>query len=266
METVSPEFVIGGAERLLRVSAVSLTATAAELREESGAWLADPVVGVSRAALGVILDDVTGYVVAAGAPSNRWPVSLGIRLDLLGDPPIDGSVLTAAGRLIARDDTSGTTRGEVVAADGSVLALITQRSHLLTVSEVPTTPYIDVPVPGPEVSLREALALREVEPGVVELSANPYAANGMGNIHGGVLITGMEFAAMSALGAAGELRATSIDTAFVRPADARRSTTFAARVRHRGRSVSVVEVTATGGAGKPCGIATVMVRPAPEAE
>ncbi|GAC84647.1 hypothetical protein GP2_024_00740 [Gordonia paraffinivorans NBRC 108238] len=260
MEITAPEFVIGGAERLLRVSAVSLTPESAELREESGAWLADPAVGVSRAALGVILDDVTGYVVAAGSPNDRWPVSLGIRLDLLADPPIDGSPLTATGRLIARDEVSGTTRGEVAGPDGAVLALITQRSHLLTVSEAPTTPYIDAPVPGPEVSLREALALREVEPGVVELPANPYAANGMGNIHGGILITGMEFAAMSVLRATGELRTTSIDTVFVRPADAAHPTTFRTAVQHRGRSMAVVEVAALAASGKPCALATVIVQ------
>ncbi|ASR02067.1 PaaI family thioesterase [Gordonia rubripertincta] len=261
MEVTAPEFVLGGAERLLRVSEAALSPDSAELCEESGGWLADPGVGVCRGALGVILDDVTGYVVAAGSPPDRWPVSLGIRLDLLADPPVDGSTLTATGRLVARDDASGTTRGEVCGPDGNVLALITQRSHLLTVTEALTTPHIDATPPGPETSLRAALAVRELEPGVIELPPNPYAANGMGNIHGGILITGAEFAAMSALGATGQLRTNSIDTAFVRPADAAHTITFRSRVQHRGRSMAVVEVAAVATSGKPCALATVIVRP-----
>lgn len=260
MTATAPEFVLGGAERLLRVSAVELTAESAELHQESGAWLADPAVGVSRGALGVILDDVTGYVVAAGSPPRHWPVSLGIRLDLLADPPLDGSRLTAHGQLVTRDEVSGTTRGQVSDAQGTVLALITQRSHLLTLEQPPTTPRITTPTPGPELSLREGLALSELEPGLVELPPNPYAANGMGNIHGGILITGIEFAAMSALGATGELRTTSIDTVFVRPADAAHPTTFRTRVAHRGRSMAVVEVQAVAASGKPCALATVIAQ------
>lgn len=260
MELSAPEFVIGGAERLLRISAATMSADSAELHGQSGAWFADPAVGVCRAALGVVLDDVTGYVVAAGSPADRWPVSLGIRLDLLADPPLDGGAMTATGRLIDRDESSGTTRGEVHGPDGRILALVTQRSHLLTMHERPGTPKIDAAAPGPEVSLREALGIRELAADVVELPPNPYAANGMGNVHGGILIAGMEFAAMSALGAAGELRTTSVDTAFVRPADARQPTTFRSEVRHRGRSLSVVEVTASATSGKPCGLATVIVQ------
>lgn len=262
MDASVPEFVVGGAERLLRVSAATMSADSARFTASAGAWFSDPVVGVCRAALAVVLDDVTGYVVAASSPSNRWPVSLGIRLDFLADPPLTGDPMNATGALVARDSTSAITRGEVAAADGSVLALITQRSHLVVVEAAPTTPRIAAASPGDGVPLRQALGIREPAVGEIELPPSPFAANGMNNVHGGILIAGMEFAAISALGAAGQLRTASIDTAFVRPADAGRSTTFAARVRHRGRSVSVVDVTATGGAGKPCGIATVMVQSA----
>lgn len=52
MTATAPEFVLGGAERLLRVSAVELNAQSAELHQQTGACLADPAVGVCRAALG----------------------------------------------------------------------------------------------------------------------------------------------------------------------------------------------------------------------
>ncbi len=224
---------------------------------ESGPWLRDSVAGVSRGALAVPLDDVTGYIVASGSPRERWPVSLGIRLDLLADPPMDGSSLTVTGELIARDDRGGTTRGVVVDGTGALIALITQRSHLISVDGPPMAPVLPFVAPGDDVSIRDALGIREPVRGVVELPATALAANGSGNVHGGILICGCEFAAMSALDADGGFRSTSIDIAFVRPGNAAGTTTFRADVVHSGRSLAVVRVTAVNSSAKTCAIATV---------
>ncbi len=89
---------------------------------------------------------------------------------------------------------------------------------------------------------------------------NELAANGMGNVHGGVLMIGSELAAMSALGASGEFRTTSIDIAYVRPGDGLNTVAFGADVLHCGRSGSVIAVTASNSSGKPCSIATVVVQ------
>ncbi|WP_035734878.1 PaaI family thioesterase [Gordonia polyisoprenivorans] len=255
-----PDFVVSGAEALLQVSAVSLSAQRAELMVPAGQRFADPVAGSCRSALGVPLDDVTGYVVACGAPSGRWPVSLGIRVDFLADIPTAGDPLSVTGELIARDDTSGTTHGSVVDSDGNVLALVIQRSHLVGVDATPTAPDISFDVPAADVPIRAALGFRDLAPGVVEMPPNQLAVNGMGNLHGGVLIIGSELAAMSAVEAAGDFRTTSIDIAYVRPGNGREATTFGAEVRHSGRSVAVVTVTASNSSGKPCSIATVVVQ------
>lgn len=255
-----PQFVVSGAEALLRVSAVSLSAQRAELSVAAGEHFADPVAGSCRSALGIPLDDVTGYVVASGAPPGRWPVSLGIRLDLLADPPTAGGPMRVKGELIARDETSGTTRGSVVDAAGNTIALVTQRSHLISVDATPTTPEVSFDVPADDVSIRAALGLRDRAPGFIEMPPNALAANGMGNVHGGVLIIGSDLAAMSALGAAGDFRTTSIDIAYVRPGNGRDTTAFRSEVLHRGRSAAVIAVTASNSSGKPCSLATVVVQ------
>ncbi|WOC13226.1 hypothetical protein MP11Mi_23270 [Gordonia sp. MP11Mi] len=167
--------------------------------------------------------------------------------------------MTAVGHLMDRDSSGATTCGAVHNADGRLLGLITHRSHLLTVPEAPPYPSDGIPSPAPGTSLREALGVQENGCGAIVLPPNRYAANGMGNVHGGVLIAGMEFAAMSALGATGALRTISIDTVFVRPLDAGRTTTFRTTVRHRGRSMSVVEVVAIAETGKSGAFATVIV-------
>ncbi|WP_067650392.1 PaaI family thioesterase [Nocardia harenae] len=260
MAASAPQLVLGGAEALVRVGPVTVTPTGGQLTVESGPWLRDPVTGCSRGALGVPLDDVTGFLVAAAAPPGRWPVSLGIRLDLLADPPLDGSPLTARGELAGLDERGGTTRGTVTDARGGLLALVVQRSHLVAVDEAPSGATPAPPPPGAGVSLRAALGVRAADPGVLELPPSVYTANGMGNLHGGILICSAEFAAAGALGATGEFRTTSVDITYVRPADARGATTFRPRVLHRGRSLAVVRVTALNSANKPCAIATVVLQ------
>ncbi|SDU79671.1 uncharacterized domain 1-containing protein [Gordonia westfalica] len=242
---------------------ISLGADRAELAVESGPWLADPIAGVSRGSLGVALDDVTGHVVARGTDEHRWPVSLSIRIDFLADPPLDKTSMSVHGELIARDERSGTTRGSVTDDSGRTIALVTQRSHLVAVEAQPTSPRTSFDLPSVETTVRDALGFTVSAGGIVELPPTPLAANGMGNVHGGVLICGSEFAAMSAVDAGGVLRTTSIDIAYVRPGNAGDTTTFACDVVHRGRSMSVVRVVAAGSTGKPCAVATVIVQTVP---
>ncbi|MGW0035162.1 PaaI family thioesterase [Gordonia sp. NPDC003376] len=258
--TTSTEFVVSGAEALLRVDPVHLSATSAELSMAVGPWLTDPVAGMCRGAFGVPLDDVTGYVIASGAPQGKWPVSLGIRVDFLADPHVDGRAVSVTGELVARDDRGGTTRGSVVDATGATIALITQRSHLVAVDHPPTSTATTIAAPSSTVTVREALGVRDLGAGIVEMAPTPFVANGMRNIHGGMLIVGSELAAMSAVDAHGELRTTSIDISYVRPGDAGDVTTFRSEVLHRGRSLMVVRVAAANSSGKPCALATVVLQ------
>ncbi len=253
------DFVVSGAESLLRVSAVRLGPQSTELSMESGSWLQDSVSG-SRGALGVPLDDVTGYVVAAGRPDGYWPVSLGIRVDLLADPPTIGPPMSVTGELVARYPGGATTRGSVVDGYGNVVALVTQRSHLIPVDAAPTSPSVPVIAPPDNVSVRDALGFRQVEKGVVEMPPTTFSPNGKGDVHGGVLIIGCENAALSAIDGDSQFRTTSIDIAYVRPGDARNVVTFRSDVRHRGRSMAVIRVTALNASGKPCALATVIVQ------
>lgn len=254
------EFVISGAESLLRVRPVSLSAQRTDLSIIAGEWLRDPAAGYVRSAMGVPLDDVTGYVIAAGRTEGWWPVSLGIRVDFVADPPSDGSTLSVTGELVARDMRGGTTRGSVVDLSGTAVALVTQRSHFVPVQDAPTGDPRVIAPPDESVTVREALGISEVSQGIISMAPTEYAANGMHNLHGGVLIIGAEFAAMSAVEADRDFRTTSIDIAYVRPGDAADTTTFRADVVHRGRSLAVVRVSAANSSGKPCALATVVVQ------
>jgi uncharacterized protein (TIGR00369 family) len=258
MTTSTNSLVLAGAEMLVRVRPGASTAERAGLTVGAGPWLRDPVARYVRGALAVPLDDVTGHLVASRAPTGRWPVSLGIRIDFLADPPVSGPPMEVTGELIAQDEFGGTTRGTVTDSDGRILALVVQRSHLVPIAEPPAAQQF--PAPPDDMCVRDALGIREQEPGTLVMPPTVFAANGMGNVHGGVLICGAELAAMSATGAAGETRTTSIDIAYIRPGDAAGTTTFRARVVHRGRSLAVVRVTAVNASNKPCAVATVVLQ------
>jgi acyl-coenzyme A thioesterase PaaI-like protein len=257
----SSTFVESGAEQLLGIRPVEFSAEHGELTMETGPWLLDAQAGVARGPLGVVLDDVTGHVVAMGAPAGSWPVSLGIRLDFLADPPIDGSTMTAVGDLVHRDDSSGTTRGCVMDDAGRPLALVTQRSHLVPYAERPSVDIVAAEHFSGTARFRDKLRLtRSGSSTSLAMSPSPFSVNGMGNVHGGILIAGSELAAMDALDARGTIRTVSIDIAFVRPGDGTGETMFHPEIVHRGRSVAVVRVIADNAAGKHCSIATVTLK------
>ncbi|NMO03950.1 PaaI family thioesterase [Gordonia sp. TBRC 11910] len=254
------QFVAGGADALMRVTPTSLDDQRAVFSIPTGPWLTDPHLGRVRSALGIPLDDVTGYVVAAGVPPGRWPVSLGIKVDFLADAPVDGTSVTLVGELVARTDVGATTRGIAYSETGDMLALVTHRSHLIHVVGRPQTAAFDGPVPDAEAPLRESLAFTTVERGVV-MAPTPWTANVMGNVHGGVLVVGSELAAHSMVGEG--FSTVSIDVSFLRPCDATAPTVFRGDVVHQGRTVAVVHVAAIGHGGRTCAVATVILqRPA----
>lgn len=236
-----------------------MSGEASEFAVRTGPWLRDPVVGVCRGALAVPLDDATGYLIAASSSPDRWPVSMSMRLDFLTDPPTDGSVLQVAGERLALDHRLGATRGRVLTQEGDLVALITHRSHLLTVGAPPPAPEGIPEAPG-DTRLREALGVRVAADGVVDLPPSAFAANGMQNVHGGILVVLAEFAAMTTVGAEGGYRTTSIDMTYVRPCRADVTTRFRADLVHRGRSLSVIEVVGEGPDGRVCVMATVVIQ------
>ncbi|ETA04943.1 hypothetical protein BJF87_16525 [Gordonia sp. CNJ-863] len=260
MPTTSSVFYIGGPEVMLRISGHSVSAERGEARVETGPWLADPAAGVNRASLAVALDDVTGYVVDAGSPDGLWPVSLGIRMDFVADPPLDGTPLNVTGELVARDERGAMTTGRVSDPSGRPIATIIQRSHLVDAPTTPgahaTTEVLDAPVSP----VRDQLGLVPTAPGVLTMAPTILSANGMGSVHGGILICASELAAMSSVEANGQFRTTSIDITYVRPCNAADVTTFTSETMHRGRSLSVVRVVSANSSGKPSSIATVVLQ------
>ncbi|MGP3706934.1 PaaI family thioesterase [Gordonia paraffinivorans] len=253
-------FYIGGPEVMLRIRGMEITAERGTGRMRTGPWLADPDAGIARGALGVALDDVTGYLVDSGSPDGQWPVSLGIRMDFIADPPLDGSPLDLSGELVARYDGGAMSRGVATDASGATIATMIQRSHLVSAPGTPGDHATPELLSAPESPVREQLGLRTSTPDRLTMDPTPLSANGMGSVHGGILVCSSELAAMTAIEAGGRFRTASVDIVYVRPCIASETTTFTSEIVHRGRSLSVVRVVSSNSPGRASSIATVVLQ------
>lgn len=211
--------------------------------------------GSGRGALAVALDNVTGAIVATAAPQGRWPVSRSMRIDFFTDPPRSGDNLLAVGTLVSFDAAGALTTGAVRAPDGTDIAHITHRSHLVRRDA-------GAGEPGPEVSTEfgnEPVTLIDESIDALRLAPSPRLSNVMGGLHGGALVAVAEEAALRVAGRGEEFRTLSIDVTFLRPLPVDRSTVFRSRIIHFGWSTRVVQVEASGADGVPAAIATVSV-------
>jgi uncharacterized protein (TIGR00369 family) len=263
VSAITDLFVPGGAEALFGIELVELDAESAKVTMASGPWLLDDG-RVSRASLAVAIDDVTGFVIAAGTEKGRWPVSVGIRMDFVSDPLTDDAVICVDGTLVSRDSGGGLTTGRVLDSAGGVVAQATQRSHLVTGYHPGLAQSVDIPAgwDGGD-CIPEIFGIKNptgTGRNTLELPPSAFTRNQMGNVHGGVLICVAELAALRALDAAPELVTASIDTVYMRPCAGDEPVVFRSEIVHSGRSLEVVQVVAENSAGKPCVRSTVITR------
>jgi len=197
-----------------------------------GPWLA--VEGRTPAtALAVLVDDLTGFAIVADLPRGTWSVSTEITLDVLRPLPATG-VVHADARLVYADDLGGVATGSVTDESGNVLALCSQRGRF-----IPSPPDLveEGAWGGPvrEGDLSRLMATRADEPMMV----TDVLANEGGSLHGGIA---MFLADVVAGAATPDLVTASVHIAYTRGIPIGSEITWRAAVRHRGRSLAVVDV------------------------
>jgi uncharacterized protein (TIGR00369 family) len=264
--------VEGGPERFFRVSRPTADGEVISSSLPAGPWLNGPSGRPLAGALGVLIDNVAGYVLVLGRPPGGWSVSAEITLDLMRPLPSDGSVLTARGVVRHADDVGGFASASITDASGGLVAVCTQHGRWLKSGpaddDVP--PGTDVPArsaagppPGDDLAGYLGGELRTAEGGTLfELTVTPELTNPLGNLHGGITLCACDLVAQAAVGAAGgPPRTASIHVAYPRPVPVGARVRFAAQVVHLGRAFGVVRVTAHNDGGKPFAIATVTMSP-----
>jgi uncharacterized protein (TIGR00369 family) len=261
----------GEPERFFRVARPKAAGEVVLSSMPAGPWLNGPSGRPLAGALGVLIDNVAGYVFVLRHPSGKWSVSAEITLDMLRPVPADGSVLTAEGIVRHVGQAGGFASASVTDGSGQLLAVATQHGRW-----VPAAPAADggIPVghgtaPAGSVPLATDLdgflggQLRAADGGaLLELTVTPGLANPLGSMHGGITLCACDLVAQAAVDAAGGPPGTaSIHVAYPRPIPVGTKVRFTAEVAHLGRAFGVVRVTALNDSGRPCAIATVTTGP-----
>lgn len=196
----------------------------------------------SAGALGVLVDDVTGYAVIDGLIGGSWSVSTEIWLDLLGPVPVTGN-LSARARILHATAVSAFTEGWVHDESGSCVAVCRQRGRAIPEYPTDMRPAVfDVPAQPRDIS--DLIGLVALDGGSSVLTVVPHLENPRGMLHGGVTMCAAEVTAVRSRMAAGiDLPTSSIHTAYTRGIPAGSEIVFEAQARHSGRTFWVSEVT-----------------------
>lgn len=218
-----------------------------------GPWLA-----VDRrtplGAVAVLVDDLLGYAIIADLPHGRWSVSTEIAIDLVRPLPTTGHVLADA-RLVHSDRDGGFATGTVRTADGSRLALCSQRGRFLDAPDglVEEGAWGGPPRPG---DLERLLGVRDGD----VLATTDVHANEAGSLHGGVSLFVSDLVAGALVP---DLVTASLHITYTRGIPIGSAVTWRAAVRHRGRSLAVVDVDGLVD-DRPCTTTRVVLHPRPD--
>ena len=249
-------FFPGGPEALLHVGEVGGHARDASGTMESGPWNLGPDGAPAFGALGVLIDVVWGGAAVACAPPGEWGMSTEMEASFGQTLPEDGSPMRAHGEVVYRDDLGALATGSVRAADGSLIAVGTQRTRF-----APAAPRLR-PL---DRATRTGLSGRGIADllgldgdGPLTFAASPSIANPAGIVHGGILFCASELAASRALGAAAAgLAPSSLQIVYLRPGIIGEEIRCEAEVLYRGRTAAAAHVRCLRPDGKACTVATL---------
>jgi acyl-coenzyme A thioesterase PaaI-like protein len=231
-----------GPEAAFGVGAVSLGPDGVHGTMPTGRPYLGPDGRPSVGALGVLVDDVTGYAVIHGLIDGAWSVSTEIWLDLLGPLP-DSGTLSASARVVHATTVSGFTEGWVADDSGVRIAQCRQRGRA-----IPETPFDLEPssyhVRTGATDVAELIGLQPVDGRTTLLSITPDLENPRHMLHGGVSLCASEVTAVLSRMAAGvDLPTSSVHIAHTRGIPAGSEVLFRAETRHAGRTFWITEVT-----------------------
>ena len=215
-----------------------------------GPWLG--VAGRTPAgAVAVLLDDVLAYAITEDEPPGMWSVSAEITLDVLRPLPAIGT-LHAEARLVHADSLGGLATGTVTDANGTVLALASQRGRYVKAPDglVEEGAWGSPPAPG---DMERLLAVRAGVP----MATSDVLANESDSLHGGISMLCSDLVAAAL---APELVTASLHITYTRGIAIGAEVLWRADVRHPGRSLTVVDVDGLVD-GKVCTTARVVLHP-----
>ena len=252
-------FINNRTERLFGVQDLHQHADGLDGKMQLGKWALGPDGRVSLAALGVFADELLGYALMSSLSPGEWSVSTELWLDVVGELPEPGCLLTGYARSVQPGSFAA---GELRDDQGRVVVECRQRGRHLPGEDRDERAEPDAPT-GDELGvagMEELLGLRAEGDGVVMLVL-PELLNPRRMMHGGVSLAASEIVATrSRIDHGSDLRTTSVQIVHARGVAVGESVVFHAETRHSGRSLWVTDVIGAVG-GRTCTVARVSAGP-----
>ena len=219
-----------------------------------GRWRTPATGSLSAGLLAMLVDSAGGTANFLAYGADRVTVTTELSVDLLVPLP-SGRVARSSGTTVARDGATAMARS-VMTVDGEEVGHGIVRTAALG-GLTPLTSLPDDTVEGSDRDdLARMLGLGDHVGGdddAVAALADPCLQNGVGIVHGGIIVAAAETVAATTMNRSREipLATGSIRANYLRPMSVGGGARYEARLLRAGRSTAIVDVTAVGADGRP---------------
>ncbi|WP_299570259.1 PaaI family thioesterase [uncultured Williamsia sp.] len=225
-----------------------------------GRWRTPATGALSAGLLAMLVDSAGGTANFLAYGADRVTVTTELSVDLLVPLP-SGRVARSSGRTVARDGATAMARSTIT-VDGAEVG----HGIVRTAALGGMTPLDGLPEDTVEGSDRDDLVRMlglggpvDGDHDAVAALADPCLQNGVGIVHGGIIVAAAETVAAATMNRSREvsLATGSIRANYLRPMAVGGEARYEARILRAGRSTAIVDVTAVGADGKAAAVVRV---------
>ncbi len=249
--------VLGEPERRLRVSDVVFSPHECRGQMATGPWCTvdgEPTAG----ALGVLADDVLGWLPAQWSPPDTWAMSTELRVQMRGALPVDGSALRCEASSDGVHGRGVLATGTILDAGGALVADASMRLFFVTAARPGQPPLADEPPGDGDLLAQLEGRIQGAARDVLVMDTGVGHRNPVGVMHGGISFAATGAGGMAALRAVSPgLVASAVHVVFARAIPVGGQVAVRSTVLHVGRAHGVVRVDGYATDGTVCTLGTV---------
>ena len=227
----------------------------------AGRWTNPSTTSVSAGLLAMLVDSAGGTANFVSYGAQQWTVSSELSVDLVAPLPAGATTARAAGRTTALDDSTALSLSTVT-VDGRVVGVGTVRTHPIPSGDALMGLPDDELTGADRDDITRMLGLGSPVGDDVDSAAalaDPSLQNGIGIVHGGVIVAAAETVASATMNRdrATPLATGAVRANYLRPMFTGGQARYEARIVRAGRSTALVDVAAIGADGRTAAVVRV---------
>ncbi|MCU1515154.1 MAG: hypothetical protein JWO10_2244 [Microbacteriaceae bacterium] len=217
---------------------------------ELGEWAAFKTRPLVAGPVGLLVDDVTGYALVTARMPGTWTVSAELTIDVFAGLH-RASTVRAEAQVVDADEIGGFATVQLFDENEALVGQGSQRSRWVKFGDGnisgPSEPTAPTGVFADLEAMLDTTLTRDGDAMVLTLTSEARLENPQKIMHGGITFCAVEMVTSALLNVDGEsgLSTTSVRLAYSRPIVEDDTVKYRAVQHHRGRSSSIVTVTAT---------------------